>query len=148
MPDPSSRSPEPLLNRADRLGFSAAVLCALHCALLPVAVAGVPAMGLGISGSGDIDQVFVVFAGLLGLATTVIGARRHRTWVALGLLLPGLGLLAVGAFTPLHDHGLAHAALMTAGGLLLGLSHWLNLRLSHRALRAANRALLLQPTCH
>ena len=123
------------LRRADRLGFAASFLCAIHCALLPLALALLPALGLGVGGWIDFDQGFVVFATLLGLTTLTLGYRRHRGFHAWLLLVPGLALVWAGAFTPLHDHGLAHAAIMTVGGLLLAAAHLVNLRLTH----ASNR---------
>jgi len=123
------------LRRADRLGFAASVLCALHCALLPLALALLPALGLNVGGWIDFDQAFVVFATVLGLTTLTVGYRRHRAFRAWALLLPGLALVWIGAFTWLHDHGLVHAAIMVAGGLLLAGAHLLNLRLTHARAR-------------
>lgn len=119
------------LRKADRLGFAASVLCAVHCALLPLALALLPALGLNVGGWIDFDQAFVVFATVLGVTTLTVGYRRHRAFRAWALLLPGLILVWGGAFTRLHDHGLAHAAIMVAGGLLLAAAHLVNLRLSH-----------------
>lgn len=119
------------LRRADRLGFAASFLCALHCALVPVALAVVPALGLNFGGWIDFDQAFVVFATVLGLTTLTVGWRRHRAFRAWALLLPGLALVWAGAFTWLHVHGLAHAVIMVAGGLLLAAAHLVNLRLGH-----------------
>lgn len=119
------------LRRADRVGFAASFLCAVHCALLPLALALLPALGLNLGGWVDIDQAFVVFATLLGLTTLTLGYRRHRAFRAWFLLLPGLALVWAGAFTHLHDHTLTHAVVMTIGGLLLAGAHLLNLRLSH-----------------
>lgn len=124
-------TPETALRTADRVGFAASFLCAVHCALLPVALALLPAFGLKVGGWVDIDQAFVVFATLLGATTLGIGYRRHRAFRAWALLLPGLGLVWLGSFTPLHDHGLAHAAIMTVGGFLLAAAHLMNLRLTH-----------------
>ena len=121
------------LKHADRIGFAASFLCALHCALVPLLLALVPAFGLKFGGWIDIDQAVVVFATLLGATTLTIGWRRHRAFHAWALLIPGLVLVWVGAFTPLHDHGLLHALLMTIGGLLLAGAHLLNLRLTHVA---------------
>ena len=121
------------LARADRVGFTASFLCALHCALLPLALALVPALGLSVGGWVDIDQAVTVFATLLGGTTMTLGYRRHRGFRAWMLLLPGLGLVWAGAFSRFHDHGLAHAALMTAGGLLIAAAHLANLRLTHAA---------------
>lgn len=119
------------LNRADRIGFAASFLCAVHCAMLPLALALMPTLGLSVGGWVDIDQAVTVFATLLGTTTLAIGYRRHRGFRAWMLLLPGLALVWVGAFSPLHDHGMLHAALMTAGGLTIAGAHLLNLRLTH-----------------
>ena len=121
------------LKQADRLGFAASFLCALHCALLPLALAVLPTLGLSIGGQVDLDQAFTVFATLLGVTTLAIGFRRHRAFRAWALLVPGLVLVWLGAFTVLHTHGLAHAAIMTVGGLMIAGAHLLNLRLSHAA---------------
>lgn len=128
--------PAPALKQADRVGFAASFLCAVHCALMPVLLALLPAFGLNAGGWIDIDQAFVVFATLLGATTLTLGWRRHRAYRAWALLLPGLLLVWAGAFTSLHDHGLLHAAVMVAGGLLLAGAHLLNLRLTHAAAAA------------
>jgi len=121
------------LHNADRVGFAASFLCAVHCALLPLVLALLPAFGLKFGGWIDIDQAFVVFATLLGASTLTLGYRRHRVFRAWFWLLPGLGLVWLGAFTPLHDHGISHAVVMTIGGLLLAAAHFINLRLTHAA---------------
>ena len=120
------------LRTADRVGFAASFLCAVHCAVLPLALAVVPALGVSLGGWADIDQAFVVFATLLGLTTMTLGYRRHRAFRGWALLLPGLALIWVGSFTPLHDHGVAHVLVMTLGGLALAAAHGVNLRLTHR----------------
>jgi len=121
------------LSRADRFGFAASFLCAVHCALLPIALALLPSFGLEAGGWIDIDQAFVVFATLLGATTLSFGYRRHRAFRAWVLLLPGLGLVWIASFTPLHVHTTGHALLMTLGGLMLAGAHFLNLRLTHLA---------------
>ena len=126
-------TPAEALEIGDRVGLFSAGLCALHCALLPVLAAVLPALGMSVGGFGDLDQAFVLFASVLGTTTVVVGYRRHRILKAAGFLLPGLGLLWLGSFTALHDHGLWHALVMTCGGLLLALAHVYNLRLTHRA---------------
>lgn len=128
-------SSEPSLQNADRIGFAASLLCAVHCALLPVLLGLVPALGLKIGGWVDFDQAFVVFASLLGATTLTLGYRRHRAFHAWMLLVPGLLLVWGASFTPLHAHGLAHTVMMTLGGLALAGAHLVNLRLTHAARR-------------
>lgn len=128
--------PSTTLHKADRLGVVASTLCAIHCALLPVAAALLPALGLGAGGWVDLDQGFVIFASILAISTLGLGWRRHRAYRAFALLVPGLVLVWSGAFSPLHDHDARHLLVMTVGGVLLALAHLVNLRLTHRAAAA------------
>ena len=114
-------SPQQRHRLLDRLGATGSLLCALHCALLPVLIALLPSMGFaGLMGDG-IEEGFVLFASLLGLFTIVQGYRRHRAVRALWAALE----------EPLHHDAILHAVTMTFGGTLVGLAHLANLRLSH-----------------
>jgi hypothetical protein len=116
----------------DRIGAYGSILCAVHCALLPVAIALLPSLGMVSIGSQQLEFAFVVFASGLGLFSLVWGYRRHRAVRALWLLLPGL-LVVWGAvlYEPLHLMPVPHAIAMTFGGTLIGLAHIANLRLNH-----------------
>ena len=123
------RRPAPLL---DRLGATGSLVCAVHCALLPLVIALLPSLGIATWLGEDFERGFIVFATLLGLFTLIWGYRRHRAVRALGMLVAGLGALWLGVlFDPLHEAVVAHAAVMTLGGTLVGLAHLANLRLSH-----------------
>ncbi len=126
-----------LLGAADRVGFGASFLCAIHCAMLPILLALAPALGLKFNGWVDFDQAFVIFATLLGATTLSLGYRRHRAFHAWALLLPGLGLVWAASFTQLHNHTATHLVLMVVGGVMLALAHMLNLRLTHAVGRQA-----------
>ncbi|RNF81856.1 MerC domain-containing protein [Montanilutibacter psychrotolerans] len=116
----------------DRLGATGSLLCALHCALLPLVIAALPTLGVsGWLGDG-FEFAFVAFATGLGLFSVVWGFRRHHAVRALSLLLPGLAVLWLGVlYQPLHHSVLPHAIVMTFGGTLVGLAHLANLRLNH-----------------
>ena len=120
------------LTRADRLGLTASLLCAIHCALLPLAIALLPSLGVAAwLGNEGFEEGFVVFATLFGLFTLVSGYRRHRAVRALRLLVPGLAILWFGVlYPPLHHSLLPHALAMTLGGTLVGLAHLANLKLT------------------
>jgi len=125
-------SPDALL-RADKLGMWASLACALHCAALPLLIALLPALGLSRAAVVDADQAFTIFATLLGLTTLTFGYRRHRIKSAWWLLLPGLALVWINTFTPLHGHGGAHFSMMVGGGLMIAAAHFTNTRLLRRA---------------
>jgi len=119
-------------NLFDRLGATGSLLCALHCAALPLLIAVLPSLGVATWLDDGFERGFVVFATLLGLFTLVWGYRRHRAVRALWLLLPGLAALWLGiGLDALHEAVVPHAVAMTFGGTLVGLAHIANLRLNH-----------------
>lgn len=116
----------------DRIGAAGSLLCAIHCALLPLAIAILPSLGIAVWLGDGFETGFVAFASLFGLAVLVWSYRRHRAMRALGLLLPGLAALWVAVlYPPLHHAVVPHAMVMTFGGTLVGLAHVANLRLNH-----------------
>lgn len=127
----SNERTEALLARGDRIGMFGSVLCAVHCALLPLLVAVLPTLGLGAFSLIDIDQAFTVFATLLGVTTLSVGFRRHRAFHAWMFLIPGLVLVWLASFSPLHDHSIWHVLMMVAGGASMATAHFVNLRLTH-----------------
>lgn len=119
-----------LAHVADRVGATASLLCALHCAALPFVLTVLPALGLGFLGDHRFERVFIAFASVLALTTLIRGYRRHRMPGALSLLVPGLILLWTGGW--IFDTGSApvlHAALVTLGGSCVALAHFVNMRL-------------------
>lgn len=125
----------------DRIGMTGSLVCALHCATLPLLLAALPALGLSVLMGERLEMLFVLFATALGVFTIVHGWRRHRAVRALGLLVPGLFALWFGLlYPPIHHSQLAHAVVMTFGGTLVGLAHLANLRLNHSHVHDASCA--------
>lgn len=116
----------------DKFGGTASLICAAHCALLPVLIAVLPALGLGFLAWSGLEWAFVCFASLLGGFSLWVGYRRHRVYRALAFLIPGLILVWLGILWPgIHDAPVPHAVFMTAGGTLIAIAHLINLRLTH-----------------
>ena len=128
-PSPAPRPPSALL---DRIGATGSLVCAVHCAVLPLLIALLPSLGIAEWLGDGFERGFVVFASLYGLAILAWSYRRHRTLRALALLLPGLAALSAAVTFPALHHALVpHAVVMTFGGTLVGLAHLANLRLNH-----------------
>lgn len=124
--------PRLLTRAADRIGVTGSVLCALHCAAIPLVIALVPGVGLGLFASEGLEAGFVVFATVLALASLWMGYQRHRSFRGWLFLLPGLAALwAAMLYPPLHQSVVPHAVAMTLGGTLIAVAHVLNLRLTH-----------------
>ncbi len=116
----------------DRIGAYGSLLCAIHCALLPLVIAVLPSLGVAAWLGSSFEEAFVLFATTLGLFSMVWGYRRHRAVQALSLMVPGLAVLWIGVlYQPLHQSVVPHAIAMTIGGTLVGLAHMANLRLNH-----------------
>ena len=115
----------------DRVGATGSMLCAVHCAALPLVLAIAPAIGAGFA-NHTFEIGFIAFASLLGLTSLILGYRRHRVGLALSLLVPGIALLWCAVLIePLHENLIAHAIAMACGGSLIACAHLLNLRLTH-----------------
>ena len=100
----------------DRFGATGSMLCAVHCAVIPVLLAAAPSLGLSFWLSDGVEQALVVFVTLLGLFS-LVSYRRHGALRALGLI-PGLVALWAGVlYDPLHHNAVPHAVVMTIGGL-------------------------------
>ena len=104
----------------------------MHCALTPLLLASLPALGVTVWFNGSLEWALVLFVTLLGLFSLGWSYRRHRALHALALLVPGLLALWAGLlYPPLHESVVPHAVVMTFSGTLVGLAHLVNLRLNH-----------------
>ena len=116
----------------DSLGSAGAMVCALHCAALPLFIAALPALGLGILASAGFENWFVACATSLAIASLWQGFRRHRVYRALVFLVPGLLAVWLGVLMPtIHHDVILHAIAMSVGGTLIAVAHLINLRLTH-----------------
>jgi len=108
----------------DTVGGWASLACALHCALLPIALAALPGVGLELLDNDWFDRSFALSVGTFGLL--VLGTRlcvaRARTVVT--LYGCAVALLALGAFGPLD--GMARGLVLGVGGTAMAMAHFVN----------------------
>jgi hypothetical protein len=105
--------------------MSGAALCAIHCALLPVALALLPVLSFGILASPGFELGFVLTATHIASASLWHGYRHHRAYHAFLWLVPGLALLWAGILVEaLHHPVVAHAITMSLGGSLVRSRTW------------------------
>ena len=122
----------PVRHFLDKFGTTSSIVCAVHCALLPILISILPALGLGFIAWSGFEWTFVIFASLLGLFSLWIGYQRHRVYRALLFLIPGLLLVWMGVLVPkIHHDVVLHAVVMSVGGTLIAVAHLINLRLNH-----------------
>ena len=116
----------------DWTGAVTSGLCALHCALLPLAAGLLPAVGLGLLAEERTEAALIAASAALGTISLGLGFRRHRSGRALAVLAVGLGLLALGRFAEARDAETWGVVAVVSGGLSIAGSHQLNRRLCRR----------------
>ncbi|MBV7528495.1 MerC domain-containing protein [Chitinophaga sp. sic0106] len=121
----------------DVLGIGASVLCAVHCALLPLLISALPLLGLHFTGHGLLEYCLLSVSFLAGSVALGRGYwyRHRKVWP---LLLFGIGFicLVAGHFIPLfHDY---EGWIIALGAGLLVAAHWGNIR--HTPPKAATSA--------
>jgi len=111
-------------NRFDRLGIVLSGLCAVHCLVTLLLVAG-----LGFSGGILLDpalhRVGLALAIVVGAVALGFGLVRHGKRGPLAIGAVGLALMTLALVT---GHSPAEAGLTIAGVALVALAHWRNVK--------------------
>jgi hypothetical protein len=115
------------LKKLDYFGISASLMCALHCSVLPLAIAGGFLSNSFLSGHGLVEYGFIIISVVIGYSSLIKSLRNtHQRY--LPVLLFSIGLLCV--FVGLRFHGNVEIILATLGGITIALAHFLNIKLN------------------
>lgn len=127
--------PSTALSRLDFLGAMTALLCAIHCALLPLAASLLPLAGLVFLSGEVVEWLLLGASAVLALTSLRSGYRRHRSRWPLYMLGLATVLMALGHFGHSGHHvagPIPDQALLVASGLLLATAHVINSWLDRR----------------
>jgi hypothetical protein len=108
----------------DRAGMSASLACAVHCVVLPLLLAALPAFGLAWLDSPWVDWTMVVLATLIALRAHRGGFRVHRRCLPAGVAVAGL-LIIVTTICLLKGSA-SHHYIQASGAVVVASSHFLN----------------------
>jgi hypothetical protein len=117
------------LPNLDRLAIVLSLLCAIHCALTPLVLLGLPFFG-----SHEFESGMRLLLGTLGVVAVGLGTITHRNWRVAPLLVAGLGLFV--GLELWGVHGGVEAVLSVVAAALLVTAHVPNWLLC-RALKTA-----------
>ena len=117
----------------DQLGAMASFACAIHCAVLPIAISLSAAGMVSFMDSEPLEWGFVLIAGALGTVSAWRGYRKHGNKTvavvlgaaALGLLLATISRHGTNAHHPSH----LLAWVFPLIGATIAIAHIVNLRL-------------------
>ena len=110
--------------RLDRAGMVLSSLCAVHCVLGIVIVAGL-GLGGGILLDPAIHRIGLLLATVIAGVAIGIGAIQHRRAAPFVVAMTGLTFMGGGLAV---DHGIEEAVLTVIGVTLVAAGHVLNLR--------------------
>ncbi len=113
----------------DRYGMALSIGCAIHCAVLPVALSAMTAAGLAWVASEELEWTILICTFLIGSTRLVQSYLHHRHTECLMLFAAGL-VSFVCAKSQYFSFSYNEAVFMTVGGLLIATAHFRNLRLS------------------
>jgi hypothetical protein len=115
--------------RLDHLGIGLSLLCALHCAFLPLVLSSLPLIGIGFLTTPYWEAGMISASFLVACYSLVNGYKRTKNKKPLIVLTIGF-LLILGAKSIVSEE--QESVLMVAGGLLVAIAHFVNWKLVHR----------------
>ncbi|SHH25436.1 MerC domain-containing protein [Ferrimonas marina] len=114
----------------DKMAIGVSVVCALHCAVMPIVLATFPALAILPMEDETFHKLLVLFVIPSSIIALLLGCRRHKDrWVLLGGVV---GLLAL-VLTALFGHDLlgemGEKVATVIAALVLASAHWRNFSL-------------------
>ena len=110
--------------RLDRFGMLLSGLCAVHCVLGIVIVAGL-GLGGGLLLDPIIHRLGLLLATIIAAVAIGLGALQHRRAAPFVVAMMGLSFMGGGLAV---EHGVEEAVLTVIGVSLVALGHVLNIR--------------------
>jgi phosphoglycerol transferase MdoB-like AlkP superfamily enzyme len=110
----------------DRIGITAASICALHCILLPVLLPALPLLGLSFLSDHRWEHIFLIITAIIGSAALLSGFKRyHRRLYPFYLLILGIVI-----YWQKHDFSeKVQPFIIVVGTLLIAGAHFINIKL-------------------
>lgn len=125
-------------NLLDKLGLATSLVCAIHCAVLPLVVGILPLIGMGFMAHGLFDWAMVGLAISVGSFSLLHGHKKHKKHAPICFFIPGIFIILISLFVLTHEDGCEHShegeipyhsIIMAIGGLLVAVSHFINMKL-------------------
>lgn len=115
----------------DYLGFSASLLCAIHCAAVPFLLSMAPLAGLRFLDNPMIEYTFIALSFSIASIALVQGYRKHHhRWLALAIAT--IGFILIGSGQVLEPEW-KEALLTAGGGTIIAIAHLVNWKLVNQS---------------
>jgi hypothetical protein len=119
-------------NRLERAATWLSAACALHCLLMPLAMAFLPALGATrvMNVNGNLELGLMLFVVLSASAGAVWGYRRHRDWKITSAMASGLVIYVL---AHAYEGAPVGQVFSVLGAVALAVSSFASARLSQTA---------------
>ena len=108
----------------DFIGFITSLLCALHCAALPILLSMAPLAGLQFLANPWIEYVIILLSFFIASSSLVRSYRKHhQNLIPLIVALVGFTLIGTGQFL---EPEWKEVLLTSSGGANIALAHLIN----------------------
>ena len=125
----------------DRLSISASLICAVHCAVLPLAITILPLVGLGFLAHGAFELGMILLSILIGTLSLGTSYRLHRRLNPILMMISG-GVILLFNFIGHESHSelaeTLHPYIAAIGGLMVVAAHRVNMKLCSACDRCAH----------
>jgi hypothetical protein len=113
------------------LGVSASLICAIHCALMPLLLTSLPLFGVNIIDNIWVEVSLLLFAFVVGFYSLWHGYRKHHhRLITLFVFSAGISLFVIHQFFEVPYYGFT---LILPGVIAVLSAHYLNYRLCRKA---------------
>jgi hypothetical protein len=111
-------------SKLDNVGMTASVLCAIHCAIVPILITSLPLLGLGFLANPWFEWSMILFALCIGVyAIGITYIRIKHSLLPVILLIAGFMIIITGH---LFITSWREAIIVPIGGLLIAAAHFFN----------------------
>ena len=128
----------------DFIGFSASLLCAIHCAALPFLLSMAPLAGLQFLDNHWIEYIIILLSFFIASSALIHGYRRHHHKL-LALTVAVIGFVLIGA-GQLLDPEWKEVLLTSSGGATIAIAHLINWKFIRQSKIGSHRRLHREKT--
>ncbi len=115
--------------------MTASLICAVHCAAMPLIITLLPLIGLSFLANEWVEWTLIGISAVLGVSSLCLGYRQHRSRRALAMLSVGLALIVIGHIAEKHVTSAYGVSLLVLGGCTVASAHFVNRRLCNSCQR-------------
>ena len=109
----------------DGVGIATSLLCAIHCAVLPMIISAIPLMGIDLVHNEFFEWIMILAAIIIGYYSLIHGySRHHRSHTPIIIFSVGAVFLVFKQFLPEHS-----IVFLTIAVSLIVSAHLINYRL-------------------